>query len=91
MFNLFGSKKDQEQLAKNIANAVKPILPKETKVEKNQREFYRIGYDHSTNMTTLTLLGDNGFSMTLSLSKDGCEQMIRMIRATYDTGTESAS
>ena len=66
-----------------------PTMPEPKK--KTNQEYYRVGYNSVDQMTTLTLMGDNGFSMTLSLNKSGCEQMIRMIRATYDNGTESTS
>ena len=66
-----------------------PTMP-ETKKKINQ-EYYRVGYNSVDHVTRLIIKKDNGFSMTLSLNKSACEQMIRMIRATYDDGTESAS
>ena len=51
-----------------------PQLPK-------SEEHYRIGYDIGRQMVTLTLLADNGNSMTLSMSDDEVDRMIRMIEA----------
>lgn len=64
-------------------------LPEPTKVSdmpkpktKEPQEHYRIGA-RPDGMTTITMLDHNGFSMTLTLNQSGCEQLIRMIRATY--------
>ena len=48
------------------------------------KEHYRIGYISETGMTTLTLMADSGWSSTLSMNKPACEQLIKMIRATYE-------
>jgi hypothetical protein len=56
-----------------------------TKVESRKpqpKEYYRVGFSDD-GMTTLTLMADYGNSMTLSLSQEACEQLIRMLRATY--------
>ena len=45
-------------------------------------EYFRVGAT-SDGMTTLTIISANGYSTTLSLNKTACEQLIRMIRATY--------
>ena len=57
-----------------------PKMP-ETK-KKPSKELYRVGSTMDGG-TTLTLIGENGFSMTLTLGQAACEQMIRMLRATY--------
>ena len=48
---------------------------------KQPEEHYRVGFD-SEGRTTLTLMADTG-SMTLSMNQTACEQLIRMLRATY--------
>jgi hypothetical protein len=59
-------------------------LPEETKIKpKEPQEYFRVGYVEETGMTTLTFLAENGYSTTLSMNRAACEQMIRMIRATY--------
>ena len=50
-------------------------------------EYYRVGAT-SDGLTTLTLMSTDGFSCTLTLNKVGCEQLIRMIRATYISDKE---
>ena len=72
----------------------KYILPEETKIKpKEPQEYFRVGYVEETGMTTLTFLAPNGYSTTLSMNQQACEQMIRMIRATYvdDTPRENES
>lgn len=59
-----------------------PAMP--TPKPKEPQEHYRIGA-RPDGMTTITMLDHNGFSMTLTMNQSGCEQMIRMIRATYAT------
>jgi hypothetical protein len=67
----------------------KYILPEETKIkQKEPQEYYRIGYVEETGMTTITFLSPNGFNTTLSMNQVACEQMIRMIRATFPVKEE---
>ena len=62
------------------SNVVKlPLRPVE---DIRPQEHYRVGFT-SEGQTTLTLMSDNGNSMTLTMNRDACEQMIRMLRATY--------
>ncbi len=51
------------------------------------KEHYRVGFDDQ-GMTTLTLMTDYGSSMTLSMNRDACEQLIRMLRSTYKEENE---
>ena len=61
---------------------VQPPAPKKVA----PKEHYRVGFNDE-GMTTLTLMGENGFSMTLSMNQDACEQLIRMIRSTYQNNS----
>ncbi len=62
---------------------VQPIeLPKPAP-KPEPKEHYRIGYVSETKMTTFTILSDYG-STTLSMNKPACEQLIKMLRATYE-------
>lgn len=61
-----------------LVEPVQPIPPK----PKAPEEHYRVGFD-SEGRTTLTLLTNYGSSMTLSMNKTACEQLIRMLRSTY--------
>lgn len=81
-----GFKKVMEDLEpKNVVKLpvdyVKPVAPPRPK------EHYRVGFDDQ-GMTTLTLLAENGNSMTLSMNQDACEQLIKMLRATYKEEVE---
>ncbi len=88
MFNLFRTANQRyEDQAKEVYDLPAPkntpsmpevAQPKDT----SKQEFYRIGA-RPDGMTTITLLDSGGFSMTLTLNQVACEQMIRMIRATY--------
>ena len=82
MFNIFPKKtaKDYIEQSNEVYN-----MPDKTTTKKpseDKQEYYRIGA-RSDGLTTITMLDHAGFSMTLTLNKAGCEQMIRMIRATY--------
>ena len=48
------------------------------------KEHYRVGFDDQ-GKTTLTFISDNGVTMTLTMNQEACEQLIRMLRATYPT------
>lgn len=62
--------------------AVEPVAPL---LKPQPKEHYRIGYVDETKMTTLTILSHDGWgSITLSMNKPACEQLIKMLRATYD-------
>jgi hypothetical protein len=81
MFNLFGRNtvKDFEAEAKETYS-----VPEEASVpEQEQKEFYRVGRTDD-GCTTLTILGINGYgSMTLTMNREACEQMIRMLESTF--------
>ncbi len=86
MFDFFKFKKNLENAdPKNIVSLpvdyIKPVEPPKPK------EHYRVGFDDQ-GMTTLTLIADHGNSMTLSMNQDACEQLIKMLRATYPNETE---
>jgi hypothetical protein len=77
MFDFFKRRtaEDYKQIAEDVYKVpqVKTSAPKEN---------YRVGAT-ADGMTTLTLM-DNALTMTLTLNQAGCEQLIRMLRATYD-------
>ncbi len=57
-----------------------PVDPPKPK----SKEHYRVGFDDQ-GMTTLTLMSNDGWgSITLSMNRSACEQLIRMLRSTYD-------
>jgi hypothetical protein len=79
MFNLFGRKtvKDFEAEAKETY-AVPEVEP-----PKKDREFYRVGRTEE-GRTTLTMIDSGGYgSLTLTMNREACEQMIRMLEATF--------
>lgn len=52
-------------------------------------EHYRVGVT-TDGGTTLTLMGDNGTNMTLTMTRAYCEQLIRMLESTFtENGDES--
>jgi hypothetical protein len=67
---------EPKNVVKLPVDYVKPAPPPKPK------EHYRVGFDDQ-GMTTLTLIADYGNSMTLSMNQEACEQLIRMLRATY--------
>ena len=65
--------------ARPAPRAVPPMPPL---VPPKPKEHYRVGFD-SNGMTTLTLLTDYGSSVTISMNRPACDQLIRMLQATY--------
>ena len=63
--------------------------PKLTPVpEPEPEEHYRVGFTTAGD-TTLTLKSPGGASMTLTMNRDSTEQLIRMLRATYQDEDEN--
>jgi hypothetical protein len=61
-----------------------PIQPSQP---KEQTEFFRVGITKD-GLSTLTLIGDNNFTMTITLCKEDCLQMIRMLKSTMEDVNE---
>ena len=53
--------------------------------EPRPEEHYRVGFTTDGD-TTLTLMSPGGSTLTLTMDRDSCEQLIRMLRATYTDG-----
>jgi hypothetical protein len=82
MIDFFKGKKQRTQ--DNVVpflRAVQPIPIPESSPEP-ARQYYRVGFT-SDGSTTLTLIGNNGSSMTLTMNREACEHLIRMLEATY--------
>ena len=83
MFDLFGKSKhtilEPQPLWKSGPE------PEEEPHKSTRKEAYRVGTTDD-GWTTLTFL-NSGSSMTLSMNRDACEKLIRMLRATYDETT----
>lgn len=70
------------------AEALAPPAPKEytaplRKPKVENKEYYRVGRT-TDGMTTLTLMMDGGYSTTLTMNQEACEQLIRMLQSTFD-------
>lgn len=81
MFDFFKRKTPLEftKAAEDIYKMIQPI--------ERPKEHYRVGFTDDGD-TTLTFIGDNGHTMTLTMNQDACEHMIRMLRSTYDQSVE---
>lgn len=55
---------------------------RDTQQEQSPQEHYRVGCT-TDGKTTLTMMGEDCVTMTLTMNMESCEQMIRMLRATY--------
>jgi hypothetical protein len=81
IFNFFKSREDRAKEYNNIVHFPEPI--KLAPVPDPQpEEHYRVGFT-SDNQTTLTLMVPGGMSTTLTMDRVTCEQLIKMLRATY--------
>ena len=69
---------EPKNVVKLPVDYVKPVPP----ARPPQQEHYRVGTTID-GQTTLTFITDYGNSMTLTMNQSACEQMIRMLRATY--------
>ena len=92
MFNLFGRRTAKELIEDanatyGLPEPVKvPTMPATKTKQKYKQELFRVGATPE-GLTTLTLIDDGGFSMTLSLDQKSCEQMIRMLQSTFKENT----
>jgi hypothetical protein len=58
-------------------------MPKKIRSQEyNLDELFRVGSTRLSE-TTLTLMTPDGMSMTITMNQTTCEQLIRMLRATY--------
>jgi hypothetical protein len=89
MFNLFGRKTAKDFVAEaKETYSVPEVAPID--VPKKDREFYRVGRTEE-GRTTLTMIDSSGYgSLTLTMNREACEQMIRMLEATFDVETTDA-
>lgn len=94
LFEWLGFKKMVEDTdPKNVVKFPEPTRPSPKAVPpapRLPREYYRVGITDD-GQTTLTFITDHGSSITLTMNQSACEQMIRMLRATYtdEEATES--
>jgi hypothetical protein len=90
MFNwLFGSDRSYEERQDDIEQRFQEKLDKLKQRKQNMsNEAYRVGVTLD-GKTTLTLIADNGNSMTLTMSPEACELLIRILRTTYTTEKET--
>ena len=61
-----------------------------TAPQAKSNDLYRIGVT-TDGLTTLTLTGENGFSMTLTMNAPSVVQMIRLLEATLPPQEEAAA
>lgn len=83
MFKIFNDDTPKESQTEDLYKITTPKT-------KPQTEFFRIGAT-TDGMTTLTIMSSDGYSSTLSLNRQACEQLIRMLRATYEDDTDVES
>jgi hypothetical protein len=87
MFDFF-RRKTAEEFMKEAKEtyAVPEVNP--INVPKKPKEFYRVGRTDD-GYTTLTMIDSSGYgSLTLTMNREACEQMIRMLEATFDDKTD---
>jgi hypothetical protein len=78
MFDWFKGREERKK-DYNVVEFPKPVAVPELRSE----EHYRVGFTIDGG-TTLTLLSNQGYgSMTLTMNRDSCEHLIKMLRATY--------
>lgn len=78
--------KDSADILEFTRPTLAPVYEQEPVYEPAQ-EHYRVGFN-THGMTTLTLMTDGGATTTLSMTPHACEQLIRMLRASYQPEDE---
>jgi hypothetical protein len=78
MIDWFKSREERKEEYNNVVKFPEPVAVPEPGPE----EHYRVGFTTDGD-TTLTLMTKDGTSMTLTMNRDSCEQLIKMLRATY--------
>jgi hypothetical protein len=90
MFNLFGRRTAKDFVAEAKETYSVPEVAPVDVPKKEKREFYRVGRTED-GCTTLTMIDSGGYgSLTLTMNREACEQMIRMLEATFDVETTDA-
>ena len=92
MFNLFGRKTAKEFIKEaKETYAVPEVTPVSVPEPKKHKEYYRVGRTDD-GYTTLTMMDNGGYgSLTLTMNREACEQMIRMLESTFTDEKESAN
>ncbi len=91
MFNLFGRKTAKDFIKEaNETYGIPEVKPVSVPETKKHKEYYRVGRTDD-GYTTLTMIDNSGYgSMTLTMNREACEQMIRMLESTFVDEKESA-
>lgn len=85
------TKKEEAPVTDNVVDfpVPKSVPPMpEVKPAKVNKEYYRVGYNESTEQVTLTLLTDGG-GVTLSMNYYASEHLIKMIRSAFPDDGEN--
>lgn len=82
-FNKFMKDTEPDNVLKFPAPKVIAKMPPVQPVKEQPKEHYRVGR-RDDGFTTLTLMSDGGGAITLLMNEVACEQLIKMLRATYD-------
>jgi hypothetical protein len=94
MFNLFGRKTTKDFLDETRETyGNHPEVAPVSAPKKEHKEYYRVGRTDD-GCTTLTMIDNSGYgSLTLTMNREACEQMIRMLESTFDLeqNTEEAA
>jgi hypothetical protein len=79
MFDFFRRKTAEEFMKE----ATETYAVSEVEPPKKDREFYRVGRTEE-GRTTLTMIDSGGYgSLTLTMNREACEQLIRMLESTF--------
>ena len=88
MFNLFGRKTAKDFMTEAKETYSVPEVTPISVPKKEHKEYYRVGRTDD-GYTTLTMLGDGYGSLTLTMNREACEQLIRMLESTFTETKEN--
>ena len=83
MFDFFSRRTAKDFIAEAKEKYTVPEVSPVRSPIVESKEYYRVGRTED-GMTTLTMIGNDGMSMTLTMNQSACEQMIRMLESTFD-------
>lgn len=83
MFDFFRRKTAEEFMDQAKETYAVPETKPVSVPTPKSKEYYRVGRTDD-GKTTLTMMSGDGYgSMTLTMNREACEQMIRMLEATF--------
>lgn len=73
-----------KKIADDLSEPTYPPVVPQPRNESEDTDYYRVGITNEGD-TTLTIRNNNFGSITLTMNRDSCEQLIKMLQSTFKT------